>query len=57
MTRKDIIKYGIEVFNNKEEKFYSWYNKESKYLKQLPKDLNSKELKEELDKIEYGNFS
>ena len=49
MKKWQIIEYGLEVFNNEDEKFYRWFSKNS--------ELNNKELKNKLDKINYGAFS
>jgi hypothetical protein len=44
-----LYEYGLMVFNHEAEKFERWL--ESK------KNLTDKEIKQELDKIEYGLFN
>lgn len=48
MKKWQIIEYGLEVFNFEDENFYRWLSKNS--------ELSNEELKNKLDKIEYGNF-
>jgi len=44
-----LYKYGIMVFNGEKEKFESWLDKN--------KTLTETELKQELDRLEYGIFN
>lgn len=44
-----LYSYGIMVFNGEKEKFESWLDKN--------KTLTETELKQELDKLEYGIFN
>lgn len=48
MKKWQIIEYGLKVFNFEDEKFYRWLSKNG--------ELSNEELKNKLDKIEYGNF-
>ena len=62
MNKQQILKYGLMVFNNEADKFNNWLEKKNDYLRLPPKELieteeGLKEVKEELDRIEYGLFS
>lgn len=62
MNREQVLKYGIEVFNNEIDKFSRWLLKPNRGLgDKIPNDLlktleGRAEVKNILDKIEYGNF-
>jgi len=57
-TREGIIKYGIEeVFNNKKDKFESWYNRVNEYYGNIaPKEMSEKELKSLLIRMDHGVY-
>lgn len=63
MNREPLLKYGIEVFNNEIDKFSSWLLKPNRALgDKIPNDLlqtseGRVEVKNILDRIEYGNFA
>lgn len=60
---QEIISYGLEVFNNEEDKFYRWLDKPNISLNnKIPKmlllsDKGRKEIKRLLDIIEYSEYS
>nr|DAI89457.1 MAG TPA: Protein of unknown function (DUF2384) [Caudoviricetes sp.] len=61
MTKEEILEFGLEVFNNEENKFNRWLNKLNLCLGRRPIDLleseaELQELKNILTRIEYGNF-
>ncbi|MDM1299771.1 DUF2384 domain-containing protein [Empedobacter falsenii] len=59
----DLINYGIEVFNNENEKFLLWLNTSNVMLRKntplclLDTTIGVNEVKLCLDRIEYGNFA
>lgn len=63
MTTEEILKYGLEVFNNEETKFNNWLdksnislgNKKPRFL--LLSEKGSKEVLNCLNRIEYGNLA
>lgn len=63
MNKKQLLAYGLSVFNFDQERFNSWLNSKNKYLEgKKPKELTkTKEglylLRTLLDRIEYGNFA
>lgn len=63
MNRESLLKYGIKVFNNEIDKFSRWLLKPNIALgDKIPNDLletleGRVEVKNILDKIEYGNFA
>ena len=62
MNKKEVIKYGIEVFNNEEDKFQRWLSLENKSIgNKKPFELLETEegrniVLDCLNRIEYGNF-
>jgi putative toxin-antitoxin system antitoxin component (TIGR02293 family) len=63
MNREKLLKYGIEVFNSEIDKFSNWLTKPNHSLGgKAPNSLldtpqGIREVKNCLDRIEYGNFS
>ena len=63
MNREKLLKYGIEVFNRELDKFSNWLLQANTYLggkipnELLETDEGRREVKNCLDRIEYGNFS
>lgn len=63
MNREKLLKYGIQVFNGELNKFSNWLLKENISLgDKIPNELleteeGRREVKNCLDRIEYGNFS
>ena len=63
MTKGEILKYGVEVFNGDKLKFYRWLNKPNTSLGgEIPKSLlKTKEGRGDivsvLNRIEYGNLA
>ena len=62
MKIEDLLKYGLEVFNEESEKFKNWLEKENKYLNAKPLDLIKTQegietVRKELNRIEFGNFT
>lgn len=63
MTTEEILKFGLEVFNNEEEKFERWLDKSNRSLgDKVPRFLllseeGRKEVLNCLYRIEYGLFS
>lgn len=63
MNKEELLQYGLEVFNNENDKFQRWliksnitlYGKCPQKLLDSPKGI--KEVKNCLDRIEYGNFN
>lgn len=56
MDKEEILKYGEQVFGSK-AKFLSWWGKYNNYLDAVPSKLPLEEVKKELDRIEYSNFT
>lgn len=62
-NREKVLKYGIEVFNSETTKFSNWLFKPNYSLGgAVPNDLleteeGVKQVKNCLDRIEFGNFS
>lgn len=63
MNREKVLKYGIEVFNGETDKFSSWLLKSNTSLggavpnNLLETEQGLKQVKNCLDRIEFGNFS
>ena len=63
MNKREILKYGLSVFNNEKDKFRRWLNSPLQYLngrkpcQLLGSGAEINEIKSLLDKIEYGIFS
>lgn len=59
----ELLDYGVEVFNNEEEKFQRWLKKPNLSLgSRTPESLldtvtGLEEVKNSLNRIEYGNFA
>ena len=62
-NKERVLKYGIEVFNNEEDKFSNWLLKPNFYFGgKIPNELietedGIKQVEECLTRIEYGIFS
>lgn len=62
MITEEILKFGLEVFNNEENKFERWLdsnnislgNRKPRFL--LLSEKGNKEVLNCLNRIEYGNF-
>jgi hypothetical protein len=39
MNKEQILKYGLMVFNNEEDKFNRWLEKKNSYLEFPPKEM------------------
>lgn len=63
LLQEELIDYGIEVFNNEEDKFQRWMNKPNDSLdKNTPESLldsivGIQEVRNCLNRIEFGNFA
>ena len=62
-SREKLLKFGIEVFNGELDKFSNWLLKPNNYLgDRIPNELletdeGIREVRNCLNRIEYGNFS
>jgi len=61
MDTKELLIYGLSVFNGEEDKFQRWFNKNNYSIGGIPAELcktdgGIKIVKEALNRIEYGNF-
>jgi putative toxin-antitoxin system antitoxin component (TIGR02293 family) len=63
VTLSELLQYGLSVFNDEQDKFHRWLNKENRSLGGLaPSSLfdtimGIREVKNALDRMEYGNMS
>jgi uncharacterized protein (DUF2384 family) len=63
LLQEELMDYGIEVFNNEEDKFQRWMNKPNDSLdKNTPESLldsivGIQEVRNCLNRIEFGNFA
>ena len=58
---KQLIEYGIEVFNGEEEKFQRWFNKYNSSIQGVPFEFcktaeGTETVRKCLNRIEYGNY-
>lgn len=62
MNKQEILKYGLKVFNEEEDKFNRWLDKTNLSLgsitpnKLLETEEGIEQVKNCLDRIEYCNF-
>lgn len=62
MKKEEVLKFGLQVFNNENIKFNRWLKKRNEYLGAPPEnlletDLGIKQVKDCLNRIEYGNLA
>ena len=59
----ELLQYGLSVFNNEQDKFHRWLNKDNRSLGGVaPSSLfdtimGIREVRHTLDRLEYGNMS
>ncbi len=62
MNKREILKYGLSVFNNEKDKFRRWLNSPiitlngRKPVELFGSQAELNEVKQILDKIEYGIY-
>ena len=62
MNKREILKYGLSVFNNEKDKFRRWLNSPiialngRKPVELFGSQAELNEIKQILDKIEYGIY-
>ena len=62
MKKEEVLKFGLQVFNNENIKFNRWLKKRNAYLGAPPEnlletDLGIKQVKDCLNRIAYGNLA